>query len=216
MKVYLPAILGHVPDKMVRATAAFLEFCYTVRREVLDDNDIDKLDELLAKFHTEREIFREEEIRPDGFCLPRQHSLVHYRELIVEFGAPNGLCSSITESKHIKAVKELWHRSSKFNALYQMLSTNQCIDQLAATRIEFNIRGMLGNGLPCFVDPPDKPPDSTQTIRRDGSDDDDGGDLDGEGIITEVQLAQTASACLTNSFFNILLTAYSSKDASQT
>ncbi|KAJ7913803.1 hypothetical protein B0H13DRAFT_2004115 [Mycena leptocephala] len=45
---------------------------------------------------------------PDGFCLPRQHSLTHYRYLSQEFGAPNGLCSSITESKHIKAVKEPW------------------------------------------------------------------------------------------------------------
>jgi hypothetical protein len=53
MKVYLPAILGYVPDKMVRACAAFLEFCYTVRCEVLDDYNIDKLDELLVKFHME-------------------------------------------------------------------------------------------------------------------------------------------------------------------
>ncbi|KAH9028838.1 hypothetical protein EDB83DRAFT_2230010 [Lactarius deliciosus] len=32
--------------------------------------------------------------------------------LIQQFGALNGLCSSITESKHIKAVKEPWHCSS--------------------------------------------------------------------------------------------------------
>ena len=56
-------------------------------------------------FHQHREIFRELGIRPDGFSLPRQHSLVHYVFAITQFGAPNGLCSSITESKHIKAVK---------------------------------------------------------------------------------------------------------------
>ena len=207
MKVYLPAILGKVPDKMVRATAAFLEFCYTVRREVLDDHDIDKLDELKVKFHKEREIFRDKGIRADGFCLPRQHSLVHYRDLIVEFGAPNGLCSSITESKHIKAVKEPWRRSSKFNALSQMLKTNQCMDQLAATAIEFKVRGMLGNGLPCIVDPPNKPPNK----RRDNSEDDNGGDLEGKGIIAEVQLAQMASVYLMSISFYILLTVYSSK-----
>ena len=97
---------------MVRAISAFLEFCYLVRHEVLNDHDIDKLDQHLADFHHEREIFRAEGVRPDGFQLPRQHSLVHYRHHITEFGAPNGLCSSITESKHIKAVKEPWRCSN--------------------------------------------------------------------------------------------------------
>lgn len=30
----------------------------------------------------------------------------YYAYVITQFGAPNGLCSSITESKHIKAVKK--------------------------------------------------------------------------------------------------------------
>ncbi|KAH9037927.1 hypothetical protein EDB85DRAFT_1888285 [Lactarius pseudohatsudake] len=53
-----------------------------------------------------REIFRTSGVRPKGFNLPRQHSMVHYVHLIQEFGAPNGLCSSITESRHITAVKK--------------------------------------------------------------------------------------------------------------
>ncbi|KAG2123899.1 hypothetical protein BD769DRAFT_1359170, partial [Suillus cothurnatus] len=53
------------------------------------------------------------------------------------FSTPNSLCSSITESKHIKAVKEPWHRSSHFNALGQMLQTNQWLDKLAAMHFDF-------------------------------------------------------------------------------
>jgi hypothetical protein len=82
-------------------------------------------------------------VRPGGFALPRQHSLVHYFSLVRAFGAPNGLCSSITESKHIKAVKEPWRRSSRYEALGQMLLTNQRLDKLAAARIDFTHRGML-------------------------------------------------------------------------
>ena len=67
---------------------------------------------------------------PDGFSLPCQHSLVHYEALIRLFGAPNGLCMSITVSKHIKAVKEPWRHSSKFKALGQMLLMNQHLDKL--------------------------------------------------------------------------------------
>ena len=97
----------------------------------------------LERFHEHRQIFQECSVRPDGFSLPRQHSLVHYEASIRAYGAPNGLCSSITESKQIKAVKEPWPRSSRFNALGQMLVTNQRLDKLAASRIDFKARGML-------------------------------------------------------------------------
>jgi hypothetical protein len=69
--------------------------------------------------------------------------MVHYHSLIRQFGAPNGLCSSITESKHIRAVKEPWRRSNRNEALGQMLVTNQRLDQLVAARTDFATRGML-------------------------------------------------------------------------
>ncbi|KAF8957103.1 hypothetical protein BDZ97DRAFT_120310 [Flammula alnicola] len=102
----------------------------------------------------------------------------------LEFGAPNGLCSSITESKHIKAVKEPWRRSSHFEALAQMLVTNQRLDKLAAARVDFRARGMLKT--PLFGEtevtepgPPSMPPEE----------DDDGGAVD-EDILGEVILSQ--------------------------
>jgi hypothetical protein len=126
---------------MVRALSAFLDFCYLVRRSIIDEAALDAIDDALARFHRDRVAFRD--IRPDGFSLPRQHSLKHYRRLIQLYGAPNGLCSSITESKHIKAVKQPWRRSSHFEALGQMLLTNQRLDKLAACRVDFKTRGML-------------------------------------------------------------------------
>src|SRR5882724_4283094 len=73
--------------------------------------------------------------------------LTHYVQLIRVFGAPNGLCSLITESKHIKAVKEPWRHSNCFNALGQMLLTNQRLDKLAAAHVNFTHHGML-QGIP--------------------------------------------------------------------
>jgi hypothetical protein len=58
-------------------------------------------------------------------------------KLVHNYGALNGLCSSITESKHIKAVKEPWWHSSCYEALSQMLLTNQCLDKLAAAQADF-------------------------------------------------------------------------------
>ncbi|KAL6303589.1 hypothetical protein BKA93DRAFT_817925 [Sparassis latifolia] len=124
MKVYLPAISGLVPPDMVRAIAAFLEFCYLVRCSVHTEETIARVQCALDQFHQYRVIFQETGVR-DDFSLPRQHSLDHYPRHIQNYGAPNGLCSSITEAKHIKAVKEPWRRSNRYNALGQMLLTNQ-------------------------------------------------------------------------------------------
>lgn len=143
MQVYLPAIDGYVPDEMIQTMRALLEFCYIARRNIHDTHSLNAMDDALRQFHQHREIFRTSGIRANGFNLPRQHSLIHYTKSIRAYGALNGLCSSITESKHIKAVKEPWRRSNHFAALCQMLLTNQCLDKLAAARAVFAECGML-------------------------------------------------------------------------
>lgn len=132
-----------MPPDVIRTFRTFLDFCYLVRQDMINDNSLSLIQIAIDRFHHFREIFQILGVRPTGFSLPRQHSLSHYPELIRLFGAPNGLCSSITESKHIKSVKEPWRRSNRCNALGQMLITNQRLDKLAAARINFESRGML-------------------------------------------------------------------------
>src|ERR1700692_509835 len=110
---------------------AFLEFCYIARRNIIDTKSLKELEDALSRFHQYRTIFEDCGVRTEGFNLPRQHFLIHYLALIRAFGAPNGLCSSITESKHIKAVKRPWRRLNRFDALSQMLFTNQRLDKHA-------------------------------------------------------------------------------------
>ncbi|KAJ6628177.1 hypothetical protein B0H10DRAFT_2160911 [Mycena sp. CBHHK59/15] len=154
MKVYLlPAIKGLVPAGIVESLSAFLDFCYLVRRADFDENTLDAIDNSVKTYHACREIFRDLGVRPDGFSLPRQHSMTHYRTNIEDFGAPGGICSSITESRHITAVKKPWRRSSRYEALSQMLLTNQRLDKLVAARADFIERGMVP---PNFVPVPDK------------------------------------------------------------
>ena len=196
MQVYLPAIAGHVPAQMVRAISSFMEFCYLVRRNVINEDDILSINAAVAKFHVERIIF--DDIRPDGYSLPRQHSLVHYTFLIQEFGAPNGLCSSITESKHIQAVKEPYRRSSHYEALGQMLVTNQRLDKLAAARVDFQARGMLNQQFGPPEIPPAPPAPPANNLQDE--EDDDGGAVDGD-IDSEVILAQKPSESI---YFHLL------------
>ncbi|KAF8808259.1 hypothetical protein BYT27DRAFT_7232691 [Phlegmacium glaucopus] len=167
MKVYLPAIASHVPPQMVRAISSFMEF-------LLDEDDLIAIDAAVADFH-----------RDHGYSLPRQHSVIHYTYMIREFGAPNGLCSSITESKHIKAVKEPWRCSSHFEALGQMILTNQRLDKLAAAHVDFKARGMLSADLFGELIEPEPPPLQPPNEEEDN----DGGAVDGN-ILGEVLLAQ--------------------------
>ncbi len=147
LQVYLPIISGHVPAKMVQTVHAFLDFCYIVHCNVVDTTSLWQLEDALSHFHEHQTIFQECEVHPNGFSLPHQHSLVHYLHMTQEFRASNGLCSSITKSKHIKAIKELWRRSSQYKALGQMLLTNQQLDKLAASCADFKAQGMLGSDV---------------------------------------------------------------------
>ncbi|KAH8994189.1 hypothetical protein EDB92DRAFT_1934362 [Lactarius akahatsu] len=142
MKVYLPAIEGYVPNKMLYAIRAFLEFCYIACCNVILESSLTELEDALAQFLEYRTVFQEEGVQ-DNFSLPRQHAMNHYPDMIRLFGAPNGLCSSITEVKHIKAIKEPWRRSNRNKPLKQILITNQRLDKLTAARINFMQRGML-------------------------------------------------------------------------
>ena len=97
-----------------------MDLCYIFHQNAITAGALATVETLLKQFHELWCIFITEGVR-ESISLPRQHSLLHYLMSITLFGSPNGLCSSITESKHIKAVKEPWRRSSRYRALIQML-----------------------------------------------------------------------------------------------
>jgi hypothetical protein len=85
---------------------------------------LNELESALAQFHFHREAFvGTARVNGDQVSLPQQHALKYYIHSIWLFGSLNGLCSSITEPKHIKAVKEPWRCSNHFKAMMQMLQT---------------------------------------------------------------------------------------------
>ncbi|KIJ12506.1 hypothetical protein PAXINDRAFT_14703 [Paxillus involutus ATCC 200175] len=130
MKVYIAAIEGYVPQPIVQAFQVFLKFCYLVWCDILAEDTLNMIQDALDCFHHYHKAFGPDVVAT--FSLPRQHSMKHYTNLICLFSAPNGLCLSITESKHIKAVKEPYQLSNHHNTLGQMLLMNQRLDKLNA------------------------------------------------------------------------------------
>lgn len=104
--------------------------------------------------------------------------------LILDFAAPNGVCSSITESRHITAVKKPWRRSNRYNALSQMLLTNQRLDKLAALRAMLVERKLMP---PLKTPPPPDPFDAE--VDEEGAD-------DGERLLAKVDLAKKQGTLL--------------------
>ncbi|KAJ7113623.1 hypothetical protein C8R44DRAFT_741205 [Mycena epipterygia] len=105
------------------------------------------------------------------------------------FGAPNGLCSSITESKHIKAVKKPYRRSNRNKPLSQILLANQRLDKLAAARVDFTARGMMSGA---FLPLPPPPPRESLSPPPDPNDERiDHGAIDGPTCLGEFKLAKT-------------------------
>ncbi|KAH9952265.1 hypothetical protein BGW80DRAFT_1261011 [Lactifluus volemus] len=57
MKVYLPAIVGYVPDDMVLYISAFLDTCYIACRQHLDKDSLKTFDTSFSKYLQLREVF---------------------------------------------------------------------------------------------------------------------------------------------------------------
>ena len=136
--MYISSIAEHVPPPPVtKFLSLFLNFCYLMRRAEIGKSDLIAIEMALKTFHVAHDFFHTSGIHKKGFNLPCQHSMVQYVHLIQEFGAPNGICLSITESHHITAMKQPWRHSNHYEPLGQILATGQAcchLHQFHSTR----------------------------------------------------------------------------------
>ncbi|KAH8994183.1 hypothetical protein EDB86DRAFT_3064749 [Lactarius hatsudake] len=160
MKVYLAAIVGHVPSDMVKCVSAFLDFCYIARRNAISAEGLDSLQDALTRFHQHRDIF----IR--------------------------------TGSKHIKAVKEPWRRSSRYHALVQMLRTLSRLDKMAAACRILTGQGMMEGSTSSYTamvlrgEQP-RPLGDLAEDHEDEDEDHDLGPSSGPKVLSSIELAKT-------------------------
>ena len=170
-----------------------MNFCYLVRRNAITSDTLDEIENVLAQFHHHREIFIQTGVRID-VSLPRQHALNHYLRSIRLFGSPNGLCSSMMESKHIKAVKEPWRHSSRYKALLQMLRTNSRLDKMSFARRAFAEWGMMAGTTSSYTamllrgEQPAEEEADDQELEDDLND---MGPVSGPKVLSSIELART-------------------------
>ena len=142
LEVFLSAIAGYISSAMVCCIAAFMDACYIACQNVIDSPSLERFQDCVQTYRDLRTVFLEAGLNIN-LSVPHQHALSHFYQGIHLFGSPNGLCSSLTESKHIEVVKKTWCRSSHYRALTQMLRTIQCMDKMWALQRRFEANGML-------------------------------------------------------------------------
>jgi hypothetical protein len=91
------------------------------------------MESLLKEFYEARKFFVENDVM-SKVAAPRQHALSHYIQGIRLYGALNGLCSSITESKHIESVKKPWRASSRNAPIGEMMLRISRLEKLAGLK----------------------------------------------------------------------------------
>jgi hypothetical protein len=138
---------------------------------------LDAMQACLWRFHNLRKIFVDEGVCKDDVSMPRQHSLVHYVLSIWLFGSPNGLCSSITESRHITMVKEPWRCSNCYKVLLQMLLTNQRMSKMSAAQGIHTAQGAMTGSTLLYTAFENKGGAPTPLAQQEQDDNDDGGEV---------------------------------------
>jgi hypothetical protein len=127
-----------------------MDACYIACQNAISASVLECFRGCIEKFHELCEAFIACGVHKK-LSLPCQHAFNHYYSLIQSFGSPNGLCSSITESKHVKAVKDTWCWSSCFKAIAQIVVTLLWLHKMAAARQHFTSLGMLKGTTTTYV-----------------------------------------------------------------
>lgn len=138
-QVYLAAIAGYVPLAMVQAIAAFMECCTPKYYLYLSTWTISQLCWSFpwSMWHIYFCWCSSLYFTSSSTCTLPLLS-IHPALWIAKW-----LYSSITESKHIKAVKEPWWHLSRYKALKQMLCTILQMEKLVALHQIFKAWGMM-------------------------------------------------------------------------
>ncbi|KAL1724786.1 hypothetical protein EV714DRAFT_240455, partial [Schizophyllum commune] len=185
MKVILPAIKGYVLPQMLRAVSAFLEFCYLVRSNGVDEDTIICIQVLRGEARTQTTDHKM--TVKDKVSIPfrtvQAHQLQHQDAL--ERFHHDRVIFERKGSAHIRAVKRPWLRSNQYSTLWQMLIINERIDKLAACCTDFESHSMLPHAHPTSFNLP--LPSNT------GNDEDDEGASEKQTILGEVILAKTCT-----------------------
>ena len=132
--VDLPVPGGSDPTRITRAVRALLDFLFLAQYESHTSDTLSVLEECLARFHENKQVFIDLEIR-ESFNLPKLHSLIHYASSIQLFGTTDNYNTEQTERLHIDLAKDAYratNRKDEYSQMTKWLERQEKVTQHAA------------------------------------------------------------------------------------
>ncbi|KAH9010812.1 hypothetical protein EDB84DRAFT_1590797 [Lactarius hengduanensis] len=117
--VDLPLPSGQATSRIVRSVHALLDFLYLAQLPSQTTDTMTRLDEALARFHSNKAVFVDLGIR-DHFDIPKFHSLMHYSPSIALFGTTDNYNTEQTERLHIDFTKDAYRATNHKDEYPQM------------------------------------------------------------------------------------------------
>jgi hypothetical protein len=119
-KILLGCLIGCMPAQGIAAVTAILDFIYLAQYPAHDSETLGYLQDVLDRFHKNREYFIKTGVRED-FNIPKFHSLLHYAEAIELFGTTDNYNTEMFERLHIDFAKHGWRASNQRDEFPQMI-----------------------------------------------------------------------------------------------
>ncbi|KAI0065024.1 hypothetical protein BV25DRAFT_1869164 [Artomyces pyxidatus] len=110
---------GMNPTRLVLAARGLMDYLYMAQYPSHSTTTLEYLDEALAKFHENKEIFIELGIRLN-FNLPKLHSLLHFSPKIKLFGTTDNYSTEYSERLHIDFTKDAYRATNHKDEYPQM------------------------------------------------------------------------------------------------
>ena len=117
--ILLGCLVGKVPSEVLVCYRALLDFIYIVQYPTHNDESLQYLEDALDLFHEHKQVLIDIGVH-DHLDIPKLHSMVHYMELIKNFGTTDNYNTEMFKRFHIDMAKEGWWASNFRNEVPQM------------------------------------------------------------------------------------------------
>lgn len=120
-KVIIDVLAGLVPDEVLKAMRAIIDFIYYSQLETHTSYTLLLLDNALNAWHEHKNAFVRLQIRHELFFrINKFHSMEHYSDLIKELGVADGFNTKLPERLHIEYAKTAYKSTNRKQFLRQM------------------------------------------------------------------------------------------------
>ncbi|CCO33248.1 hypothetical protein RSOLAG1IB_12037 [Rhizoctonia solani AG-1 IB] len=119
-KVFVGAVAGLVPDNVMPAVCALLDFIYYAQLPSHTNTTISWLKRSLQTFHEHKDAFIRHGAR-EHFNINKLHSMMHYATAIRKLGALDGYNTEGPERLHIDFAKRAYRAINQNNFIVQMV-----------------------------------------------------------------------------------------------